>query len=219
MSACRTDKATLVAPVTLRYFVSGVGARYGVVLTSSHRSLRTRCILFAEPIRSESCLARLLRRRKQGARRGRLPIKWHTQVMKLFRPGRFARMASLLAIVILLCVGAFPSLFPTGLDVSAALTTKAHSSHVNQGANGESHPLEGSSLAVRVEEAEDVDKHPVNAELLSALLLLAVSFGATVVWRLSNGRLQGASRSLGIDGRRWFVSALKDSSFLGVFRL
>jgi hypothetical protein len=42
MSTCRGDKATLVAPATLRYFVSGVGARYGVVLTSSHRSLRRR---------------------------------------------------------------------------------------------------------------------------------------------------------------------------------
>jgi hypothetical protein len=39
MSACRRDKATLEAPATLRDFV---GARYGVVLTSSHRSLRRR---------------------------------------------------------------------------------------------------------------------------------------------------------------------------------
>jgi hypothetical protein len=138
--------------------------------------------------------------------------------MKLFRSGRFARMASLLPIVILLCVGAFLSLFPTGLDVAAALT-KAHSSHVNQGTNVESHPLEGSYLAVPVEEAEDVDKLPVNAEVLSALLLLAVSFGATVVWLLTNGREQGACRSLGIDRRRWFVRALEDRSFLGVFLL
>jgi hypothetical protein len=129
-------------------------------------------------------------------------------------------MAALLPIVILLCVGAFLSLFPTGLDVSAALTTKAHSSHLNQGTNVESHPLEGGSLAVRGEEAEEVDKHPVNASLLSALLLLAVCFGASsIVWVLTNALGHGACRSLGIDRYRWFVRALEDRSFLGVFRL
>jgi hypothetical protein len=197
-----------------------VGARYGVVLTSSHRSLRRRWhTLFAKAVRSESYLARLVRRRKQGTRRGRLLIKWHTQDMKLFRSGRFARTAPLLLpIVILLCVGAFLSVFPTWLDVPDALT-KAHSSHVSQGMNLESHPLEGSYLAVPLNEAEDVDKHPVDAEFLTALLPFALCFGASVGWLLSNGRGQGACRSLGIDRRWWFVSALEDSPFLGVFRL
>jgi hypothetical protein len=85
--------------------------------------------------------------------------------------------------------------------------------------NLESHPLEGSYLAVPLNEAEDVDKYPENADLLSALLLLANSFGATVVWLLTNGRGHGACRSLGIDRRRWFVGALEDRSFLGMFRL
>ena len=125
-------------------------------------------------------------------------------------------MASLLPIVILLCVGAFLSLFPTGLDVFAALS-EAHSSHVNQGTNLESHPLEGGSLAVPVE--EDVDKHPVDADLLTALLLLALSFWATVVWLLTNDRGRGAVRSLGIDRRRWLHSFLEARPLLGVFRL
>jgi hypothetical protein len=85
--------------------------------------------------------------------------------------------------------------------------------------NLESHPLEGNYLAVPLNEAEDVDKHPVDADLLSALLLLAVSFGATFLWLLTNGRGHGACRSLGIDRRRWFVSALEARPFLGVFRL
>jgi uncharacterized membrane protein len=140
------------------------------------------------------------------------------QVMNLCRSGRFARVALLLPIVILLCVGAFLSVFPTELDVPAALT-KAHSSHVSQGTNLESHPLEGSYLAVALGEAEEVDKYPVDADLLSALLLLALSFWATVLWLLTNGRGHGACRSLGIDRRRWFLSALGDRSFLGVFRL
>ena len=140
------------------------------------------------------------------------------QVMNLCRSGRFARVAPLLPIVIVLCVGAILSVFPTELYVPAALT-KAPSSHVSQRTNLESHPLEGSYLAVPLGEAEEVDKHPVNADLLSALLLLAVSFWATVVWLLTNGRGHGACRSLGTDRRRWFVSALEDRSFLGVFLL
>ena len=135
--------------------------------------------------------------------------------MNLCRSGRFARLAPLLPIVILLCVGAFLSVFPTELDA----LTKAHSSHMSQGTNLESHPLEGGYLAVPLDEAEEVDKHPVDADLLSALLLLAVSFGATVVWPLPDGLGHEACRSLGIDRRRWFVSALEDRPFLGVFRL
>jgi uncharacterized membrane protein len=140
------------------------------------------------------------------------------QVMNLCRSGRFAHVALVLPIVILLCVGAFLSLFPTELDVPAALT-KAHSSHVSQGTNLESHPLEGSYLAVALGEAEEVDKYPVDADLLSALLLLALSFWATVLWLLTNGRGHGSCRSLCIDRRRWVLSALWDRSFLAVFRL
>ena len=127
-------------------------------------------------------------------------------------------MASLLAMVILLCVGPFLSLLPTGLEVPAALT-RAHSSHVNQAANGDWHPLDASYLAVPPEETEEVDKHPVNADLLTALHLLAVSFGATGVWLLINGHGQGTFRSLSIDRHRWLLSALEARPFLGVFRL
>jgi uncharacterized membrane protein len=142
----------------------------------------------------------------------------HCRIMRLFESWWFARVASLLAIVILLCVGAFLSLFLTGLDVPAALMT-AHSPLVTQGTNGDWHSLNAIYLAVPAEEAEEVDKHAVDADLLTALLLLTVSFWATVVWLLSNGRGQGAFRSLGID-RRWrFLSALEDRPFLGVFRL
>jgi hypothetical protein len=137
--------------------------------------------------------------------------------MRLFKSWRLARMAPLLAIVSLLCIGAFLSLLPTGLEVPAALT-KAHSSHVSQGTNLESHPLEGGYLAVAPEEKEEVDKHPVNADLLTALLL-ALSFWVIVVWLLTNARGHGASRSLGIDRRRGFLRAFEDRPFLGVFRL
>ena len=137
-------------------------------------------------------------------------IKWHTQVMRLFK-------LWLLAMIIFVWVGVFLSLLATCLEVPAALTT-AHSPHVDKGAGWKVHPLEAIYLAIR---AEEVDEHPVNAELLSALLLLllAVSLGAIVVRVLSNGRGQGAFRSLGIDRRRRLLSAFEDRSFLGVFRL
>jgi len=139
--------------------------------------------------------------------------------MRLFKSWQFARLAPLLAIVSLLCIGTFLSLLPTGLKVPAVLT-KAHSSYVNQATNGDWHPLEGSYLAALApEETEEVDKHPVNADLLSTLLLLALSFGASVVWLLTNGRGQGALRSLGTYRRRWFLSALEARLFWGVFRL
>jgi hypothetical protein len=149
---------------------------------------------------------------------GRLLIKRHTRIMRRFRSGRNAHAAPRLAIVLLLCVGAFFSLLPTTLGVPTAPATP-DSLQVDKGTSGNGHPLDGSYLAVSAEEAEDVDADPVSADLLSALLLLALSFWATVVWLLTNGQGQGAFRSLSIDRRRRFLSALEDRSFLGVFRL
>ena len=77
--------------------------------------------------------------------------------------------------------------------------------------------MDGSFPAVPLEEAEDLDGHPVNADLLSALLLLAVSFGAIVVWSLANGWWHRAFRFVGLG--RSFLSTLEDRSFLSVFRL
>jgi hypothetical protein len=136
---------------------------------------------------------------------------YNAEVMRLFRSWRSARGTSLLAMVILLCLGACLSLLPTELEVSAALTP-AHSSPLDQGANG-------AYLAVPQEEAEDADKDPVNAGLLSELLLV-FCFGAIVGWLLANGRGQRRSfRFRGLDHRLSFVTSLEDRSFLGVFRL
>jgi hypothetical protein len=135
---------------------------------------------------------------------------YNTEVMRLFRSWWYARGTSLLAMVILLCLGACLSLLPTELEVSAALTP-AHSSPLDQGANG-------AYLAVPQEEAEDADKDPVNAGLLSELLLV-FCFGAIVGWLLANGRGQRAFRFVGLDHRPSIVGALEDRSFLGVFRL
>jgi hypothetical protein len=143
-------------------------------------------------------------------------IKRLVHLIRLFKSWRFARAALVLAMVILLCVGAFLSLFQTGLEVPTVLRT-ADSPHVDKGASWNGHRLDAIYLADFAKEAEEADKHPVNAELLSALLLLALSFGATVVWSLANGWWHRAFRFVGLG--RWFVSALEDRPFLCVFRL
>ena len=143
-------------------------------------------------------------------------IKRLVHLIRLFKSWRFARAALVLAMVILLCVGAFLSLFQTGLEVPTVLRT-ADSPQVDKGASWNGHPLDAIYLADFAKEAEEADKHPVNAELLSALLLLALSFGATVVWSLANGWWHRAFRFVGLG--RWFVSALEDRPFLSVFRL
>jgi hypothetical protein len=144
-------------------------------------------------------------------------IKRPTRAMRLLRPGLYARVATLSAMVILLCAGAFLFLLPTGPDVPTAPTT-SDSPIRPLWASGYGHPSDGSYLAFPLAEAEDKDGHPVNADLLTALLLLAVSFGATV-GPLTNGRGRGAFRSVGIDRFRWFLSALGDRPSLGVLRL
>ena len=145
-------------------------------------------------------------------------IKQHTRIMRRFRSGQNAHAAPRLAIVLLLCVGAFFSLFPTRLEVPTAPTTSG-SLQVDKGASGDGHPLDGSYLTVPLGEAEGVDVGPVNAELLSALFLLALSFRAIFVWSLANCWRHRAFRFVGLDRRWWCVSALEDGSFLGVFRL
>jgi hypothetical protein len=134
--------------------------------------------------------------------------------MRFLKSWRYAWGTSHLAMGILLCTGAFLCLLPTELDVSATLTTPhSHHHHLDQGTN------EGNLAAVAQEEAADADGRPVNADLLSALLL-AICFGAIVGWLPASGRGQRAFRFVGLDHHRLsFVSALEDRSFLGVFRL
>jgi hypothetical protein len=89
---------------------------------------------------------------------------------------------------------------------------------MGQGANGNVLPFSGSYLAVPGEEAQDSGRGPVNAGLLTALIL-AFCFGAMIGWLLANGWGQEAFRSSGITGRPSFMTTRKDRPFLGVFRL
>jgi hypothetical protein len=79
---------------------------------------------------------------------------------------------------------------------------------------GASYPL------MLAEEAQETDSPPVNAYLLT-MLVLACSFGASVLrMLLTNARRQGATcSSWSGDDRGWLAVAYEEPSLLGVFRL
>jgi hypothetical protein len=78
---------------------------------------------------------------------------------------------------------------------------------------------DGSYPLTLAEEAQETDSPPVNASLLT-MLMLACSFGASVLrMLLTNARRQGAICSCSGDDRGWLAVAHEDPSFLGVFRL
>ena len=131
--------------------------------------------------------------------------------MGLSKAWRFTRGVSLIAAV-LVCVGAFLCFLPTELDVSAAFRP-AHSPLLDRGTD------EG-YLAVLQEEPEEADKDPVNADLLTMLVLAVASFfGLSFGWLLTNSQRHGALCSLGVVGEP-LASACEELPFLGgVFRL
>jgi hypothetical protein len=139
---------------------------------------------------------------------------YNTGVMRLFGSQRFAHCAPLLAAALLLCLVALFSW--TGPRVPAALTA-TDSFQMDQGTDGDEHPLNGVYLAVPGEEAKDGDKGPVRASLLTALLL-SFFFGMAAGWLLANTRASGAFCSSGVTFHLSYVSR-KDPPSLGVFRL
>jgi hypothetical protein len=79
--------------------------------------------------------------------------------------------------------------------------------------------LDGGYPITPAEEIKRADKHPVNASLLT-MLLLSLSFGASVLWMLTNDRRRRAgSCCWGVEDRPWLAVAYEGSSFLGVFLL
>jgi hypothetical protein len=140
---------------------------------------------------------------------------YNTEVMTVFDSRWFSSGASLVAVATLLCLlGAFLSSIPTGPEVPATLTM-ADSPHMEQGTSG--YPLAGRYLAVPAEETENDDKGPVNAGLLTALLL-AFFFGMAAGLPLANGQGHQACCFSRVTLRLLFVSH-QGSPSLGVFRL
>jgi hypothetical protein len=124
-----------------------------------------------------------------------------------------------LAGVMLCCLGVFLLSLPlSARHVSSALAG-ANVEHVDRGANAPTPLPNGSYPLMPAEEAQQTDRLPVNAYLLT-MLMLACSFGSSVLrMLLTNARREGAICSCRGDDRGWFAVAHENPSFLGVFRL
>jgi hypothetical protein len=150
------------------------------------------------------------------ARRGEQAV----HIEKQPRRCRFVLLHHLLLAGIMLCclVVFLLSLALTTSDVPSALAG-ANVGHVDRGANAPAPLPNGSYPLTLAEELQQTDRLPVNAHLLT-MLLLACSFGASVLRMvLTNARRQGATCSWIGDDRRWLDVAYEEPSFLGVFRL
>ena len=89
---------------------------------------------------------------------------------------------------------------------------------------GSNTPQREDSYALRAAgERQKEDELPVNASLLTMLVLAIPSFGGSVLWLLArHARRQGSIRSWGLEGgdRQWLAAVREGpSSLLGVFRL
>ena len=121
----------------------------------------------------------------------------------------------------LCCLGLLHSLpftAPDVLGVPVALAG-ANVGHEDGGADAPAPLPDGSYPLTPAGEVQETDRHPVNAHLLT-MLLLACSFGASVLrMLLINARKQGATCSWIGNDRLWLAMAYGEPSFLGVFRL
>ena len=119
----------------------------------------------------------------------------------------------------LCCLGVFSISLPHSAPHVSSTLGGANVEHVDRAANAPAPLPDGSYPLTPAGEAKESDRHPVNAYLLT-MLMLACSFGASVLrMLLTNALRQGAICSGIGDDRRWLTVAHEDPSFLGVFRL
>jgi hypothetical protein len=124
-----------------------------------------------------------------------------------------------LAGVMLCCFGIFLLSLPLSAPHVSTALGGTNVEHVDRGANAPAPLEDGSYPLTLAEEAQQTDRLPVNASLLT-MLMLACSLGASVLrMLLTNARRQGAICSWSGDDRLWLAVAYEEPSFLGVFRL
>ena len=134
---------------------------------------------------------------------------------------RFPRCVSVVVAVVLLCLGVCLTLLslPTRGSQDPSALGLANGLPVDQGANRDAPPLDGTHYPFAL--AEEADVVPVKAGLLTMLLLVASFFEATAGWLLPNAQGQGALcfSSLGVVGEESSSAREPSLPFLGVFRL
>jgi hypothetical protein len=130
----------------------------------------------------------------------------------------------LLAGFMLCCLGLLLSLPLAAPEVSdvpgvSSALEGANVGHLHRGANAPA-PLPNASYPLTpAEEVHRTDKGPVNAYFLT-MLVLALSFGASVLSMATNDRRRRAASCLwGVEDRPWLAATCEGPSFLGVFRL
>ena len=138
----------------------------------------------------------------------------------MVKASRFPRGVSVVVAVLLLCLGfslTLLSLPDRGSQDTSALGM-ANVLPADQVANRDAPPLDGSYYPFAL--ADEADEDPVNAGLLTMLLLAASFFGASVGWLLTNAQGQGALCFSCLGVGEVLGSAREDYlPFLGVFRL
>jgi hypothetical protein len=126
----------------------------------------------------------------------------------------------LLLVGVMLCwLGILLSLPATSAPELPSAFVRAEAAQEMDGGANAPLPDSASYPITAVEEIQQTERHPVNASLLT-MLLLSLSFGASVSWMLTNERRRRAASCLwGVQDRRWLAVACEGPSFLGVFRL
>jgi hypothetical protein len=121
--------------------------------------------------------------------------------------------------IVLCCLGFLISL-PSSAASDVPSSVPSSSAHEDGGPNAPA--PDGNYPLMLAEEVQQTERHPVNASLLTMLLVVTVaSFGASVLLFLAtNARRQGAICSWSVaEDRPWMAAAHEGPSFLGVFRL
>jgi hypothetical protein len=120
----------------------------------------------------------------------------------------------------LCCLGIFLSLPQTTSEAPSALAGMNVGHNMDRGAAASTTVPDGSYPLATVEDLQETDKGPVNASVLTMLVLALVYFGACVGWLfMTNARRQGVMCCSLVDDRWWLATVPEGPSFLGVFRL
>jgi hypothetical protein len=138
----------------------------------------------------------------------------------------------LLAAVVFCCLGVFLSLLATTAAASSSEVAEVPSAlaganndvvHVNRGETNDTAPVPDRSYLplLYAEELQETDGSPVNASVLTMVVLAISSFGASFLWLLTtNARRRAAICSSGVEEDRSWLAAVHEGPFLlGVFLL
>ena len=150
-----------------------------------------------------------------------------TEGERALRQGKKPRMRRgilfLLVGVTLFCLGMLLSLLATTVSEVSAAAAGADVVHVDREALAPLAEYGSHPFTPAQEDGGDTDERPVNASVLTLLVLAGASFGVSIfLWLATTGALRrGAIRpSWGAEGdRRWSGGAHDGLSFLGVFVL